>query len=273
MSRCVLLLALLGLCLPVFPHGDVIVLQCDEVGLGGDNAAVRGIRFEIDESFVSVEVRMDATISGLYTFDAELRRSPGFVTPPEQIASVSVLMPATLSTPFPEVHFDFPNEVVVNGPSTETFTLRFVNFNGPGAVFMEAAGIGNFPCMNAIITDENNVAFPTPRTSATGFTALAETPPPSDPDFIRGDVDSSGDFNALVDTLYLLAFGFQAGPAPLCLESGDVDGDGALNTLVDALFSLAHGFQGGVPPAPPYPDCGIDPSPPGLGCDESPGCP
>ena len=86
-------------------------------------------------------------------------------------------------------------------------------------------------------------------------------------EFIRGDADGNAAFNALVDALYILAFGFQGGPPPPCLESADVDGDGNFNALVDVLYLLAHGFQGGAPPPAPYPACGPDPDLAGsLGC-------
>ena len=86
-------------------------------------------------------------------------------------------------------------------------------------------------------------------------------------EFVRGDADGNASFNALVDALYILAFGFQGGPPPTCMESADVDGDGTFNALVDGLYLLAHGFQGGAPPPAPYPSCGLDPDPAtSLGC-------
>ena len=38
------------------------------------------------------------------------------------------------------------------------------------------------------------------------------------PEFIRGDSDGDGIFNALVDGLQLLAFGLLGGPPPPCLD-------------------------------------------------------
>ena len=43
------------------------------------------------------------------------------------------------------------------------------------------------------------------------------------PAFRRGDVNADGVVNALADAIYLLAFGFQGGPPPPCLDSVDVD--------------------------------------------------
>ena len=44
------------------------------------------------------------------------------------------------------------------------------------------------------------------------------------------------------------------------MEAADADNSGGVNALVDTLFILAHGFQGGDPPQAPYPMCGIDPA-------------
>jgi hypothetical protein len=108
----------------------------------------------------------------VYTFDAELRRSGGFVDPVEATSTAMVNLPGTPGTvPFPVVHLDFPDISVDAGP--EVFTLRFVNVSGPGTMFIEVAGIGNFPCTDVVVTNENNVAAPTDRTSPTGFRLLA----------------------------------------------------------------------------------------------------
>lgn len=98
-------------------------------------------------------------------------------------------------------------------------------------------------------------------------------PPPPMDEFIRGDCDGDGTINALVDVLYLLAFGFQGGPPPPCDDASDVDDDGMQNPLVDGLYLLATGFIFGSPdPPPPYPDCGLDPTDDMLEC-AAPPCP
>ena len=91
--------------------------------------------------------------------------------------------------------------------------------------------------------------------------------------FRRGDVNADGVVNVLADAIYLLAFGFQGGPAPLCLDSVDVDDNGSLNSLVDGLALLSYGFLGGPPPAAPGIVCGADPTPDGLDCLQYFGCP
>lgn len=91
--------------------------------------------------------------------------------------------------------------------------------------------------------------------------------PPAIP-FVRGDADGDGSFSGLQDGLFVLGFGFLDGPAPVCMEAADGDGDGTLTPLIDAVYLLTHQFLAGPPPPAPYPDCGVDPAPPGLGCDE-----
>lgn len=90
--------------------------------------------------------------------------------------------------------------------------------------------------------------------------------------FLRGDADGDGIFNGLADALFSLAFQFQGGPSPVCMEAADSDGDSTFNGLSDSLWTLTHQFQGGPPPPAPYPACGSDPDPGNnLGCDPN-GC-
>ncbi len=93
------------------------------------------------------------------------------------------------------------------------------------------------------------------------------------PAFRRGDADADGVVNVIADTIYLLAFGFQGGPAPPCLDSVDVDDNGSLNSLVDGFALLTYGFLGGPPPPPPGVICGVDPTPDGLSCLQYSSCP
>ena len=85
--------------------------------------------------------------------------------------------------------------------------------------------------------------------------------------FLRGDIDGNGVYNPLVDAIFLLAFQFQGGATPPCLEAADADGNVVVNGLVDALYILVHGFQGGPPPPAPFPNCGNSPAGFPLGCD------
>lgn len=91
----------------------------------------------------------------------------------------------------------------------------------------------------------------------------------TEPDFVRGDADNSGDFSALIDGVFILSYGFVSGaPAPACLAAADCDGDEVVTPLVDALFALSFGFVPGSPPIPaPHPACG-----PGAGSTQALGC-
>ena len=94
------------------------------------------------------------------------------------------------------------------------------------------------------------------------------------PPFIRGDADSDGTVNGLVDGLYVLLFQFAGGTAPPCFDAADADDSGTLNGLVDGLYILNFQFVGGSPPPPPpYPTCGMDPTLDALNCAVGPGCP
>ena len=91
--------------------------------------------------------------------------------------------------------------------------------------------------------------------------------------FIRGDANNDGSFIGLIDTLFLLGFGFQSGPPPPCMAAADMNGDRQVVALTDALHALNFAFVSGPPPAAPFPDCGIDLNGEDvLGCDVS-ACP
>jgi hypothetical protein len=90
--------------------------------------------------------------------------------------------------------------------------------------------------------------------------------------FIRGDVDLDGRVG-LRDAEALAAFLF-AGSRPPCLDAADVDDTGRIDPA-DLSRILDFLLCWGPPPAPPCPDCGIDPSfGEGLSCESrAPGCP
>ncbi len=83
------------------------------------------------------------------------------------------------------------------------------------------------------------------------------------PAFVRGDYDGNGHFS-MVDALALLAWVYhQPGRFPTtCMDGADYNDDGALS-MADAVSELTWLYHqpGGMPPAPPYPTCGIDPTP------------
>ena len=57
----------------------------------------------------------------------------------------------------------------------------------------------------------------------------------------------------------LLSFALLSGDSPPCLDAADVDGNGEVFGLVDTLYLLSWGFTNGPPPPAPRPDaCGVD---------------
>ncbi len=103
-------------------------------------------------------------------------------------------------------------------------------------------------------------------TIATLLVVLFSSTPLLAQDLIRGDADSSGDFDGLVDGLTILCWAFGCA-FPTCLEALDADGDGVVNGLADAIYALTFQFAGGPPPPAPFPSCGPDPDPAGsVGC-------
>ena len=83
--------------------------------------------------------------------------------------------------------------------------------------------------------------------------------------FTRGDANRDGSIN-VTDALAIVGHLFLGAPLS-CPDAGDVDDTGELN-VTDAIVVLAYLFQGGeVPPLPPFPEPGIDPTPDELTCD------
>jgi len=151
------------------------VSYCNLVGLGGDNASVRGIRFKVDQNFTAVEVHVQGASAGLRTFDFELRRSDGYVAPLEATGTVMANLNGSPGvTPYQTVLIDFGQVISVSG--LETFTLKALSIVG-GTMYWEVAGINNIPCPDAEVTNENNTATPTMRTSAMGLRVLDNSGP------------------------------------------------------------------------------------------------
>jgi len=68
---------------------------------------------------------------------------------------------------------------------------------------------------------------------------------------IRGDIDHNGSGPDIADLVYLVAFMFNGGPPPPCMEEADVNGDGsAVPDIADLVYLVAYMFQGGPPPVP-----------------------
>jgi hypothetical protein len=83
--------------------------------------------------------------------------------------------------------------------------------------------------------------------------------------FRRGDGNGDGKLD-LSDAVFVLNHLFVGGTEPPCLDSADADDSGDLD-ITDAVYSLSFLFLGGPAPPSPFLDCGVDPTPDGLGCE------
>lgn len=81
--------------------------------------------------------------------------------------------------------------------------------------------------------------------------------------FVRGDVNGDGVVD-ISDAIGNLAFQFDGVPVD-CLSALDLDDSGDL-TIGDPILALSFLFSLGADPASPFPGCGLDPTPDGLGC-------
>lgn len=93
--------------------------------------------------------------------------------------------------------------------------------------------------------------------------------------FVRGDVDGNG-FLEISDAVHIIRWLSlcPGGPPPFCLDAADTDDDGCI-TLADIghfpLPGLCPFFElEFCLPAPPFPECGPDPTPDFLGCEGFP---
>jgi hypothetical protein len=82
--------------------------------------------------------------------------------------------------------------------------------------------------------------------------------------FLRGDANEDLLIN-LGDVISILSYLFASGQAPDCVDALDINDSGGVN-IADAINELSYLFSGGPPPAPPFPDVGLDPTPDSLPC-------
>lgn len=82
--------------------------------------------------------------------------------------------------------------------------------------------------------------------------------------FVRGDFDGAGSVD-IADAVSMLNLLFQPpAPLPQCADAADVNDDGALD-ISDPIYLLGALFvPGSLPPPPPYPADGVDPTPDAL---------
>lgn len=88
--------------------------------------------------------------------------------------------------------------------------------------------------------------------------------------FLRGDANSSGDFD-ISDAIFMLSALFTPeASAPSCRDAADANDDGSFD-ISDAIFTLGSLFDPGAspPPAPGSAACGEDPTGDDLDCEDS----
>ena len=104
--------------------------------------------------------------------------------------------------------------------------------------------------------------------SSTGSHSIVRCPPPDEDcqgirprrRFRRGDCNGSGRID-ISDAISSLGYLFLGNFVPRCLDACDIADDGALD-ISDPIHLLGWIFAGNMPPpAPPGPNCGVDPTP------------
>jgi hypothetical protein len=83
--------------------------------------------------------------------------------------------------------------------------------------------------------------------------------------FVRGDANHDGKTD-ISDAIYHLDFFFRGGRNIICRKAADTNDDGKLD-ISDAVRTLSFLFQGSLPPPPPFPVPGTDPTADTLSCD------
>ena len=92
---------------------------------------------------------------------------------------------------------------------------------------------------------------------------------PEAPLFVRGDTNQDGSID-IADAIASLTCLFSC--LPVCLSAEDCNDDGVWD-IADPVALLGHLFLGTGSLPPPFPECGVDPTPDGLDCSLPPLCP
>ena len=87
--------------------------------------------------------------------------------------------------------------------------------------------------------------------------------PPFPRFFLRGDADGNKVLD-ITDAIRILNFLFLGGRAPTCMDAADFTDTGKVD-ISQAVSLLNYLYQGGPPPAVPFPNEGMDPTPDALG--------
>ena len=136
---------------------------------------------------------------------------------------------------------------------------------GAETVLEWAEALGSPPVFNQVVTSFNGETA-SPET-INGFVLFTPT---SEAQFVRGDCTADGLYG-IGDAFKVLGHLFQGVGPVTCPRACDANDDDILS-LPDAMFVLQNLFTTGANPGPPFPDCGTDPTPGDLECDEFPAC-
>lgn len=120
------------------------------------------------------------------------------------------------------------------------------------------------PRIENIFTTDTTQILP----SLSGGTITVGSSTPSR--FRRSDANGDGNQD-LADAIFVLSFLFGGAQPPACTKAADVNDSGTVD-LSDPVFMLNFYFSGGRAPAAPFRQCGLDPTPDGLGCAFFPSC-
>jgi hypothetical protein len=82
-------------------------------------------------------------------------------------------------------------------------------------------------------------------------------------EFIRGDANADL-VHTVADGIYIVSHVYREGPCE-CEDCCDANDDGRI-TVGDAIYIVGHIYRSGLPPAHPFPGCGMDLSPDELQC-------
>ncbi len=180
-------------------------------------------------------------------------------------------------------------EIVTIDPTSATSAYA-INDNGDVAFEWGAAvyldGVGSFALTTLLsptssqwqiddlnwdidINNGRQVAAMALNTATGTYGAVRLSPNNPTPEFIRGEVNGDGAFDIadVVTTLNHLFITASAG----CLDAADSNDDDDVD-IADAVYTLQALFTSGSVPPAPFPNCGVDTTPGGLGC-LAPTCP
>ncbi len=153
----------------------VPILSCDGIGNGGDHIDTTGIRFQINQNFSIIQVRLAALNPQTVNLTAELRFSSGFTGQADKTVNLpGVSLTSTVaSLPYQPVQFDFG---AIPISTNQTVTLKII---GSPQVYMEVNQPVNQPvisCPGTFVTLIDTSSIPPPIGSPIGFKVLAYNP-------------------------------------------------------------------------------------------------